>query len=381
MNKKISIFLFLTIFLADFVYAESTTIIPNLVYPGDIITLTINPSRKDGFYNIIYVHDSGGNVVGLINVNCDIVCKKRTIVNYIVPANFLGEYYFATFDYATDNYELDYFTVMEEGGAAQGELVIDDIHNFGSSLNFLIDPEQGERANIEILANLKDKECDTYQVLVFLCKPELIGSCSSTDYTHQIPLSFLSRKGNICTFNYIGADYFPFYEKAGEWKIIAESGLLSDERLFIYNNLTAISYSSFINFGTLNSQMWNIGVPSSGEDLINFGNVEVMVDWQSSGFSCVSPVGCIDFWSTFYEGENTFQIDDDNLFAEETETGLEPVFITDFASNYFPQLGLSVCISDSCGDDIGEKVTTFYNFKIPGLQKGVYQGDISITLT
>lgn len=384
MNKKLSIILFsgiLIISLIQFISAI-TGIYPTSVYPGDTIGLTISPNKKFGFYNIIYVHDSNDNVVDLINIPCDTVCTIRQNLDYIIPSNFLGDYYFATFDYEIDDYELDPFIVIEQGEAPSGTLTLEAIRNFGSNLNFFITPEQAQRANIEILTTIKEKSCETYDVFAYLCKPDNVILCSSENYDFEIPLNFVSKTGQTCSFNYIGTDYFPFYEIPGTWRIISKSGAISDESDFIFTELIAITYPSSVNFGTLNSLMWNTGTPSGGLNLSNAGNMPLTIDWQSDGFSCTFPPECTDFWPTHDGIENTFQIDDDNLFAEDplAETGLNPTYIIDTPNNFFPETGLSICISDLCDDNIGEKTPTYYNLKLPDIERGVYQGDIVVTI-
>ena len=126
--------------------------------------------------------------------------------------------------------------------------------------------------------------------------------------------------------------------------------------------------------------MWNIAVPQSGLNLSNAGNIKTMIDWTSSGFQCIS-ANCTDFFSTYYQGENTFQIDDDIYFLETNETGFLPQFITNYSLNFFPSKNISVCISDFCNNSIGEKITTYYNLKIPEIQRGQYEGNIIATLT
>ncbi len=283
MNYKI-IFLSLitTIFLINFVLAI-TNINPDVAYPETEIELSISPNKKFGFYNIIYVHDSEDLVVDLINIPCDTVCKSRQNIAYSIPTNFLGNYYFATYDYEIEDYELDSFSVIEQGGAEGGTLTIQEIKNSGSDINFLISPEQGQKANIEILTTLKSKSCENYNVKTYLCEPDLFTTCSSEIYTYNIPLNFISKTGQTCNFNYIGADYFPFYEVPGDWKIISQSGATYDETNFIYAELKAMNYPSSINFGTLNANMWNTGIPAEGIDLINHGNIPLTIDWQCNG--------------------------------------------------------------------------------------------------
>jgi len=386
MNKKIMIVLFfgiLTILLIEFVLAI-TEISPLTVYPENTISLIISPNKKFGFYNIVYVHDSDNNVVDLINIPCDTVCKTKTTIDYNVPSDFLGDYYFATFDYELEDYELDFFIVIEQGEAPLGTLTLEGIKNFGSDLNFFITPEQGQRANIEISVTIKEKSCQTYNVFAYLCKPNNVSLCGSENYDFKIPLDFISKQGQICSFNYIGTDYFPFYEVPGTWGIISKSGAISDEANFTYAELKAINYSASIDFKTLNSLMWNTGVPLTGLNLSNAGNIPLTIDWQSNGFSCTFPPTCTDFWPTTESGtgEPAFQIDDDNFFAEAPvdETGLNPVFIIGTPNNFFPTTGLPTCISDSCNNSLGEKTLTYYNLKLPDMEKGIYQGDIVVTL-
>lgn len=386
MNKKIIIILsfgILTILSIEFVLAI-TGISPSVVYPEDTISLIISPNKKFGFYNIIYVHNSDDDVVDLINIPCDTVCKTRTTIDYNVPSDFLGDYYFATFDYELENYELDPFIVIEQGEAPSGTLTLEGIKNFGSDLNFFITPEQGQRANIEISVTIKERLCQTYNVFTYLCKPDNVSLCSSENYDFKIPLDFISKQGKTCSFNYTGADYFPFYEVPGTWRIISKSGAISDEANFTYAELKAMSYSASVNFKTLNSLMWNTGVPLAGLNLSNAGNIPLTIDWQSNGFSCTFPPTCTDFWPTTESGtgEPVFQIDDDNFFAETPadETGLSPVFIIGTPNNFFPTTGLSTCISDSCNNSIGEKTLTYYNLKLSDMEKGIYQGDIVVTL-
>jgi len=381
-NKKI-FFIFISVFLliliSEFVYAEIVTINPNIAYPGDTITINIRPNKKFGFYNIISVMKDA-DVVDLITVSCATICKQNRVVYYTIPSNFLGQYYFATFDYAVNDYELDYFNVIEPGGAPAGQFTELSINNVESGINLIVNPEQGEHANITITTLLNVKNCQNYNVFAYLCDLKLISQCSDLQYTHKIPLVLAIRIRNNCWFNYTGNDYFPFYYPGGDWTILAKSGIVEITKNFTYSELIAINYSSLINFGTLNAKVWNVGVPQDSIDLINFGNVPLMIDWNSTGFSCIDP-GCMDNWLTYYEStdEYTFQIDDDNLFLEQIETGLQPVFITNFTTNYFPQAQLSVCASDNCDNNIGERVKTFFNLKIPDIQRGVYEGGIKIT--
>ncbi|MBS3085609.1 hypothetical protein J4225_02900 [Candidatus Pacearchaeota archaeon] len=376
-------FLSLTIFLINVISAEITIISPAVVYPGDIITITVSPTKL-GFYNIIYVYKDA-TLVDLINVPCATICKKRQVVSYVVPANFLGDYYFATFDYATNNYELDYFKVIEQGGALGGALSISYIGNTNNGVNTLITPEQGANAGITIDTQLKASNCQTYIVNAYLCNSTISAFCSSANYTIKIPLQLKSQTGKNCRFGYQGMDYFPFYQPGDNWKLYVKSGILSIETIFDYASLAAISYPSVIDFGQLNARQWNIGVPSSGLDLINHGNVPVLLEWTSSGFTCIEPITCTDFWPTFENstGENTFQIDDDEFFLEpvQDETGIAPAFITNYQPDYFPQNQLALCISSICLDGVGERYKTYFNLKIPEIQRGSYEGDVILTIS
>ena len=377
--------LFLVILIISFVSAEIITISSNIVNPGDNITLTIRPT-KSGFYNIIYVHKNT-SVVDLINVPCTTICTRRQTLIYNIPSNFVGGYYFATFDYAINNYELDFFNVIESGGANQGALTLDYIGNVIFGTNGIINPEQGKNANINISVSLKDKKCNTYNVNAYLCNSSLLTSCTLDNYTLNIPLSFESKSGTVCKFSYRGEDFFPFYQSASDWQIFVRTGILEDRDNFVYTSLSALNYTSFINFGRLNTQQWNIGIPSSGIDLLNFGNIPLSIEWSSERFSCITE-NCTDFFLVYNKtiNESYFQVDDDNLFMEgsivgdnETETGLNPIFITNATLEFFPE-NLSVCINKNCNNNIGERVKTFYNLKIPNIQRGVYEGEIKISL-
>lgn len=133
--------------------------------------------------------------------------------------------------------------------------------------------------------------------------------------------------------------------------------------------------------------MWNTGIPESGIELTNFGNVPVTTNWQSLGFSCISPVGCTDSWLTFENGENTFQIDDDNLFAEipADETGLTPQNIPEEdvalpGVEFNPVGGLLVCADMLCSLGSGETLDTYFHIMPPsGLGAGDYQTTFTIT--
>jgi hypothetical protein len=379
MSKKF-ILLFLLLFLFPFVSAI-TTLNTDVVNPSNTIKLTIKPTNA-GFYNIINVHDADDDaVVGVIVVNCATICtKKNNKVNYVVPGSFFGGYYFATFDYGINDYELDTFSVIPPEGAPSGSLTIQEVRNTNAGTNTLVNPEQGKNSSVTFNVELNINSCQTYSLNGYFCNKTIINSCSNTNFTNSVPLNFISRQGNRCTFSYVGEDYFPFYQPGGEWKAVARSGVLRDELNFTYTSLTAINYSSVIDFGQLNANVWNVGIPAGGIDMINFGNVPMLVDWRSDGFACISQ-NCTDFWSLFVEGEDLFQLDDDDLFFESNETGLLPVFITNYTLNYFPPGNLSTCISSSCNDSIGERTKTHFNLKIPDIQRGVYEGDITITLS
>jgi len=387
MKFKLLILLFICIVIfiifPNLVSAEIATIRGGIVkYPGDEMNLVIKPTSA-GFYNIIYVYKET-EIVDIINVDCSTICTKIRRVYYTVPSDFLGEYYFATFDYAIDDYELDYFNIIEMSGAPKGELTIEHIQNAESGINKIINPEQGKNANISILTKLKIKDCELYEVQGYLCN-STIPVCNEQNYTYQLALSLksVSTNGRLCFWGYDGEDYFPFYQTADNWKLFAKSGILKAEENFTYTTLAAINYTSAIDFGTLNAQMWNIGVPQQNTpNLINFGNTPLAIEWTCDGFNCVS-ANCTDFWGTYYQEENTFQIDDDNQFLQEpiNETGLTPIFITNYSLDYFPENNLSVCISSFCNDSIGERTITYYNLKIPDIQRGEYQGDIIVTMS
>ena len=380
MNSKLILLIFLGIFFLSFTSAEITSLDKTVVFPGDTIQLTIRPSNA-GFYNVINVHNSQGNVVDAIIINCATVCKKKTVKqNYAVPSTFLGNYYFATFDYAVNGYELDYFNVIEQGGATQGTLNLVEMKSVGALTNLVVFPNQGSYSNISVRAELNDNSCNGFNVSAYLCNETHINNCSSFNYNYNFSLNFILKQGNLCTFAYVGEDYFPFYLPPGNWEAVVKSGILIDSDNFTYSALQAINYSYSIVFGSLNAQVWNVGLPNEGVDLINFGNVPTRVSWESDGFSCVS-VNCTDFWQSSFQGEDRFQIDDDTLFSEANETDLNPAFITNYSVNYFPQANLSVCVSENCNNSIGERIKTFFNLKIPSIERGEYMGDIKITMS
>jgi len=382
---KIELFFSVIILIAFIGFTSAiTTINPDVVLPGEEIKLTIKPS-KQGFYNTINVMQ-GQDVVDLINIDCPTICTKRKTAQYVVPEGFAGDYYFTTFDYEINDYELDNFSVINQSEpppepppeTPEGTLTIEEILNTDAGVHTLIYPEQGKNANITILTKLKIKNCQDYGVIAYLCDSN-ISQCNQTQYTHQIPLTLSNQVGRNCWFSYEGEDYFPFYQLEDNWTAFVKSGLLEASENFIYNSLTAIDYPSFINFGNLNAQTWNIGVPEQTPQLTNFGNTPFMAEWSSEGFICVSE-NCTGFWSTFHNEEKTFQIDDDTQFLEENETGFNPSFITNFTIDYFPSDNISVCISQNCTDNIGEKINTSFNLKLPQIQRGNYQGDIVISL-
>lgn len=175
MDKKIFLIFFFGILVIKnlTLIIAATVINQSIVYPGDWIRITITPNRNFGFYNLIYVHNSSGDVVDTITVPCATVCKTRQIVNYNVPLNFLGTYYFATFDYQTNNYELDYFTVTEPGTPRAGTLTVREIRNKTGGSNFVVGLGNSQNADIKINVSLTGATCEIYNVKAYLCEPSI----------------------------------------------------------------------------------------------------------------------------------------------------------------------------------------------------------------
>jgi len=243
-------------------------------------------------------------------------------------------------------------------------------------IDLLVNPISGENSNISISATLLGWGCENYNLYAYLCVPSR-EVCDDSSYDYIIPLTLNVFNLDKCGFSYLGNQSTPeFFKEAGTWKLYVRAvGLsqLGNFRDFTYNQLKATSYPDFINFQQLVPSKWNSGLPPEGINLTNQGNLDLDVKFAINNFSCIS-AGCTDTW--ILQG-NDLQLDDDNLQGESIETGLNPVFVSSIY-NQFPPGKLKVCISDSCNNNIGEKIKTYYHMHPPSLAPGTYTGEINI---
>jgi len=285
----------------------------------------------------------------------------------------------------SSTYSLGVAQQVAMDGNNGGWAVLFGTNPISSTINLAIEEDQCTDAERTHVNEQVDYVVFSNEGLLYV--PESSGAeCTSLHSTYEVPLTYSSTiSPDECLFQYIGTDAMQFYKPNGDWKMsVFYTNDIFEEVDFTYNQLSAITYPASINFGTLNKLMWNTGIPSTGLDLSNAGNMPLTIDWQSSGFTCIDPPTCTDFWPTIEQGtgDPTFQIDDDTFFAEDPldETDNLPTFILPTPNNFFPAPGLSICIADDCNNNIGEKVNTLFNLKIPSIERGTYQGDILVTL-
>ncbi|MFH1307633.1 MAG: hypothetical protein ABIH72_02165 [archaeon] len=356
-----------------------TTISASSVYPGETISITINPNKKFGFRPVIPVMQNT-TLVDAILVSCSDPCNTKQTINYVVPQSFEGQYYFATWDYQIADYEIDFFTVSQP--PQQWQVYRPDITDFDSpNQHLLVNPIKGKNSSVIISSIINARKCGDYSLNAYLCSPNNYFNCNKNNYTYSAVLNYAYKVGSQdCMYEYRGNSTLQFWRKPGTWKLrIALSDNIFNETNFTYNMLATINYTDSIDFGELYMNKWVTARPLGGISLINFGNIGVNLTWQGENFNCTSP-NCTGIWQISYP-DPVFQIDDDSLFNETSETGVWPVYITNYSVSYFsPYPHLKTCISDSCNSSVGERFSTYYNMRIPELPFGNYEGKVQINI-
>ncbi|MFH1501001.1 MAG: hypothetical protein ABIE22_03585 [archaeon] len=168
MLKRCIILFIIMIFLIETVSAI-TTISPTELYSGQDLRIVIRPNRNYGFYPILYVMKNS-TVVDTINTDCSNPCTTRpTLIDYIIPSNFEGQYYIATFDYRIDDWEFDFFDVLAPPESWQiYNTYISDLEN---PQDYIVNPIAGTNSNITINSVLFAQQCTRYQLSAYLCEP------------------------------------------------------------------------------------------------------------------------------------------------------------------------------------------------------------------
>lgn len=243
---------------------------------------------------------------------------------------------------------------------------------------------------VRITANDTDDDCDVggnSQAYIDLCLNTTTCDPTTGDYDWQV--DNIQRTGSTCTYtfttNKTASDGTPEFFRLpnSSYKLYANVSSQAGQRTtdnerilnWTYGTLKAIDYPPNVTLGGGNPTLgqWN-----NGTDLAlmtNWGNDNLNLQWNTT-----DPTNGVDTWDL---NGSDMQIDDDNVYNDETSGYLSPVFLNGTSNIFEPGTGLEVCSAFDCNDpNLNETLDTYYHINPPlGLSSGTYNSTITITIS
>ena len=247
---------------------------------------------------------------------------------------------------------------------------------------------------VKITATDTDGDCATtnsHIAYIHLCLNATEGeTCDQTNYDQVWEVEDESgSSGSTCVFvftvNKTTANGFPtFWTAPAIYKVnvnVTTSGVYGStikratdtqrDGTWEFKSLQGIEYTTTVALGTLLMGQWNSGL--SKYILNNTGNIVMNIRWNASDFVNGTDTTSIDSLSTF-------QIDDDNIANETSETLLTPLTLNTTerttSTRFQPASGLPKCDDDACA---GDGLNTYYHMNLEnGLPALIYTNIINL---
>ncbi|MFH1501000.1 MAG: hypothetical protein ABIE22_03580 [archaeon] len=274
--------------------------------------------------------------------------------------------------------------------------------------NCFVNPAAGTYAPIHITYRFNDSDRDcggfpTHAAGADLCLVDAAGSvtCLPTNANYSFTLSYSAASNEFCNFTVDiaqgNANSVEFFRSPGDYKIHVNASSQAGASTTIFNanwtygSLPDIFYSSSVDLGdpsTCGGNDIQLGSWNPGSCLAvanNSGNVLLNLTWEATDFGLGAPSDCSPSNTTCWDitSNPEFELDDDNLQGESTETGFFPITIpeTAFVREFYPSGGLDVCDRMTCdSSSLDETLDTYFHILPPvNLEPGTYETDITIT--
>jgi len=264
--------------------------------------------------------------------------------------------------------------------------------------NCTIAPLAGTYTSVNIEARVQDIDADcsaiTHSAQVTLKYP-------GKDYVYS--LTYSRMVGDICYFTASIPSDDPagieFFRNPGGYNleliVISQGGSLpAATHTWEYLSLVDIDYPALIYLGDkvqdggngIQLGQWNPGLSLAA--MTNWGNRALTLLWEATDpqLTTTTPklVGCSGHNATCWDltTKDDFQVDDDTIQGETTETVLIPSNIPETPANviFEPTGGLSICNIMTCVTPTTANLNTYFHIAPPiGLQTGTYQTALTIT--
>ena len=284
-----------------------------------------------------------------------------------------------------------------------------------------ITPSGGTYSSVNIKISTADDDNDCSPSLSFLsnailCLVDAAGveSCDSLNnaiYNYSLTLTEYS--GTSCNFTIAvpsgDSRGIEFFKAPAKYKIYVNASSQAGYSTTLWNyewEYSELPDSTFPDSVYLGDRItdggdgiqlgqWNPGL--SLAQVINQGNKILGLEWGATDprkvdgtpFTCTETepnccsaqdsAGCWDLTTA-----DDFQIDDDNIHGESTETGLSPQNVPEQPSviQFNPASGLQVCDTMICDSGINERLNTYFHIMPPaGLPAGEYETTFDWTFT
>jgi len=271
-----------------------------------------------------------------------------------------------------------------------------------------ISPLSGDytSVNIKLTIDDADEDCSdlTHTNKLVLClvnasQPDLCDLTNNADYIYD--LTFEGSIDSSCDFSIAIPESdsrgIEFFNSPDIYKMYISSESQAGKSTTPWNqawelsSLFAIDYTDSVFLGDrvadggdgIQLGVWNPGLSSA--IMTNFGNKDLNLEWEATDPSTDAST-CSSHTATCWDltTANTFQIDDDNIQGESTETNLNAENVPESPTRiqFNPTSGLQICDVITCSSGIGETINTYFHIQPPvGLSPGNYQTDLTITIS
>lgn len=252
----------------------------------------------------------------------------------------------------------------------------------------------GSSVSMTITANVSDinGNCNNFLTspTAYLCIGT--GTCDEgeVDFLHTVTLSTMEAQygpgGRFC--NFTSTESIDYYEDSGDWRINATAydGQYYGSNIADWTNAELagfefpISGEATVDYGVLNLNQWNDGLPVDGNISWNSGNVDLNITWNATNFTetfASPPYAENEIIPVNISTTSYYIIDNDGTRGsggtfEEYLMELTPV-------EAYPSGGFGVCTTFPCSiAEPGKQLVYWHLYIGTGKVSGFYENAIEI---